>query len=101
MAAEALLTQAILKRLRTLRAHGSPVWWIKLHGNQYQKAGVPDLLIVYAGRAIFVECKAPGKKPTPLQTRRMTEVAAAGGTVTVITSLAQFNHFLFLIGVSP
>lgn len=59
-------------------------WYVtKLHGGPMQKAGLPDLLMLKDGRAVFLEVKQPGlgKKsdPTLLQQRRMDEIRARGG----------------------
>lgn len=43
-------------------------------------AGVPDRLCLKDGRAVFVEVKAPGEKPRPLQHRRMAQLTAHGFT---------------------
>ena len=40
--------------------------------------GVPDRIILYRGRALFLELKRPGKKPTKLQERELEELRAAG-----------------------
>jgi hypothetical protein len=40
--------------------------------------GVPDRIILYRGRALFLELKRPGKKPTKLQERELGELRAAG-----------------------
>ena len=41
--------------------------------------GVPDRLVLFpGGRLAFVELKAPGKKPRPLQMRRMNQLTALG-----------------------
>jgi hypothetical protein len=53
---------------------------IKIHGGPYQLAGLPDLLCLQHGRAVWLEVKQPGKKPTEIQTRRMAELEAKGGT---------------------
>ena len=44
-------------------------------------SGVPDRLFVCSGRVLFLELKAPGKKPTPLQMKRMKELEASGAEV--------------------
>ena len=50
--------------------------------------GVPDRLVVMPGGHIgFVEVKAPGKKPTPLQHVRMRELLSLGCGVWVLDSL--------------
>lgn len=50
-------------------------------------AGVPDRLIVIPGNEMFfTELKAPGKKTTPLQERKIAELDRLGQTVFVIDS---------------
>ena len=42
-------------------------------------AGMPDRIIILPnGKICFVELKAPGKKPRPLQTRQMQRLATLG-----------------------
>ena len=41
-------------------------------------AGWPDRLFLLEGRAAFVELKAPGRKPTPLQLQRIEDLRKAG-----------------------
>lgn len=43
------------------------------------KSGVPDRVCCIKGRFIGIEVKRPGKKPTPIQGRRMAEIRAVGG----------------------
>jgi hypothetical protein len=38
-----------------------------------------DFVVCWRGRYVEFETKAPGKKPTPLQQKRIGEVNAAGG----------------------
>lgn len=40
--------------------------------------GEPDLIGTYQGFAFAIECKQPGKKPTALQVRRLSEWRRAG-----------------------
>jgi len=50
-------------------------------------AGVPDRIVFLPkGRIIFVELKAPGKKPTPLQERVHQMLSGLGADVRVISS---------------
>lgn len=59
-------------------------------------AGFPDLVGVIPphGRAIYIEVKAPGNKPTDLQTRFLAALAAKGAVAfwadSVDSALAQF-----------
>ena len=60
-----------------------------------QTAGIPDLLCVKDGRAVFLEVKQPGKKPTPLQEQRMHEIRTIGGAVAeVVTSKHEAERIL-------
>lgn len=50
-------------------------------------AGVPDrIVIIPDGRVVFVELKAPGKKPTPLQQRTIERLRRVGADVRIIDS---------------
>ncbi|PIJ50648.1 nuclease [Erwinia sp. OLTSP20] len=51
------------------------------------RRAVPDRLVLLpGGRAIFVECKAPGEKPRPEQLREHERLRALGFTVVVLDS---------------
>lgn len=56
-------------------------------------AGLPDRLVLLPhGRAVFVELKAPGQTPRPLQIKRHKQLAALGFTVLVIDSIAGIQE---------
>jgi Holliday junction resolvase len=69
-------------------------WVVKFHGNAFTMAGVPDVLAIKDGAACWMECKQAGKKPTPIQVRRMRELEAAGCRVAVIHSADEAKTFL-------
>jgi hypothetical protein len=46
--------------------------------------GVPDVIGHVRGRALFIEAKAPGKKPTGFQALQIAAIRAAGGMVFII-----------------
>ena len=53
---------------------------------------VPDrLCIIPHGGILFVECKATGKKPTPLQTKVINYLRSLGQKVLVIDSKEQVD----------
>lgn len=52
------------------------------HG--YGTSGVPDIVGCYRGRMFAIECKAGSNKPTALQIKNLTAIAAAGGYTEVI-----------------
>ena len=83
---------AYLKRV--VREQGGIVRKVEWSGVR----GAPDLLVMYRGGHVFVECKAPGQKPEPHQIReheRMERVG--GGLVVVIDSEAAANELLSLM----
>lgn len=80
-----------------VRAAKDAGWWVmKIHGGPYQMSGVPDLLCIKGGRAMFFEVKQPGKRPTAIQERRMNEIERVGGAAChVVTNREQAKSFLW------
>lgn len=59
------------------------------------KAGIPDRLVCLpGGKAAFIELKAPGQKPRPLQQVRHKELRALGQKVFVIDGVHQIKGVL-------
>ena len=57
--------------------------------------GMPDRIVLLPqGRISFVEVKAPGKKPRPLQIHRHEELRNLGFQVFVLDSLDQIKEIL-------
>jgi len=54
-------------------------------------SGVPDRIVFLPGRIIFVELKAPGKKPTAIQIHVHRLLANLGADVRVIDSKEQVD----------
>ena len=62
-------------------------------------AGVPDRLVLMpGGKAAFVEVKAPGRKPRPLQIRRISQLRRLGFQVYVVDGTEQIEEVLKKIG---
>ncbi len=58
-------------------------------------AGVPDRLILIAfGKVAFVEVKAPGKKPRPLQVARINKIRSLGFHVYVLDKESDIKKIL-------
>ncbi|MDO3680415.1 VRR-NUC domain-containing protein [Paenibacillus ehimensis] len=58
-------------------------------------SGVPDRIVILPGNKIlFVELKAPGKKPEPLQLAQHRRLSALDCTVRVIDSREQVDALL-------
>lgn len=90
MPLESSITKSIVTLAKSLG------WWtFKIAGGPMQTAGIPDLLCVKGGRAVFLEVKQPGKKPTPLQVQRMKEIREIGGAIAeVVTSKQEAEEVL-------
>ena len=58
-------------------------------------SGVPDRIVLLpGGRIVFVELKAPGKKPRPMQEYRIKELRTLGFEVKVIDSVEEVIKFV-------
>ena len=70
------------KLKKTVEDLGGICWKLTSPGT----TGVPDRICLKAGRAVFVELKAPGKKPRPIQNHRINQLRDQGFTVLVVDS---------------
>ena len=62
---------------------------VKIHGSAYGRKGVPDILWIYQGRAIFAELKQPGRTMDKLQRFEAAKIQLAGATHFVWQSVAE------------
>lgn len=60
-------------------------------------AGVPDRVVTLGGETFFVELKAPGKKPRPLQVRMIEKLRSSGARVEIIDSKKGVDTLLALL----
>ncbi len=58
---------------------GRLAWHFSPYMAGFGKSGVSDIVGCYRGKFFAIEVKREGKTPTPIQTRRMAEIEAAGG----------------------
>lgn len=57
--------------------------------------GVPDRIVIWHdGRIVFVELKAPGRKPTPIQLSKHNELRRLKQTVVVLDSREAVDSFI-------
>lgn len=70
-------SQVLAKVLQRIRAEDQS-HARKVHGGPYSQAGEPDVDGCVRGRAVKIEVKAPGKKPTGLQMRCLRRWEEAG-----------------------
>ena len=66
---------------------GGLCWKFTSPGN----AGVPDRIVIYGGQVVFVEVKAPGKKPRKLQLKRIQELRNEKVLAEIIESKSKVN----------
>lgn len=86
---ESALVKKLMARLR------SAGWWcVKMHGGPYQRAGLPDIWAVKAGRLLCIEAKRPGERATKLQEHTLAELSAAGAITAVVSSMDELENTL-------
>lgn len=86
---------------RRLEAQGFRV--IKLHGNRFQEAGLPDLLAIKNGRLLAIEVKRVGEAATTLQRRKLDELARFGvvcGTASSVEEAEELVELFDRIGAA-
>lgn len=68
-------------------------WFIKVHGDMFQKAGVPDILACINGKFVGIEVKRPGGVVSALQKYNIQRIKEAGGVAFVAYSVedVRFN----------
>jgi len=56
-------------------------WWVKTHGDPFQRRGLPDLHGTIGGYSIWIEVKVPGreKELTDLQAETLRQISEEGG----------------------
>lgn len=59
--------------------------------------GVPDRILVFRGLTVFIELKAPGESPRPLQVSVMNDLRAAGANVAVIASKPDCDKLMSIL----
>jgi hypothetical protein len=91
---EAQIQRAVIEHLRW--RHFPGVFWCHVPNGGYRRpveaailqalgtvAGVPDIILIHAGKVFALELKAHGRKPTPAQLATMQAMRSAGATVAV------------------
>jgi hypothetical protein len=73
-------------------------WAMKNHGSQFSVAGLPDVLLIKEGRAVWLEAKRPGEEPTRIQEHRIRELIGVGCPVAVVRSAGDAKAFLESLG---
>lgn len=90
---------AAMKRIRDRAPDGYGGVAYHPIGTGASKAGEPDILgsvpgQLIRGRLLACELKQPGKKPTPLQYKRLRDYAAAGALAGWATTMVEVDELL-------
>ena len=72
------------------------IWFTKIWGGGYQKAGIPDILACVNGRFVAIEIKGSSGKPTELQKYNIKKINESNG-VGIILYPKDFERFKLLI----
>ena len=70
------------------KAHG---WYTRKWASPSHR-GVPDRLFLKDGAVVFVEFKAPGNEPTPLQADEIEQIKGHGGKVFWTDDVVTFKN---------
>jgi hypothetical protein len=92
MTPETKLRTAIVRYLQKLRSSGSAVWWCKIV--RADRAGVPDLLVVWYGYTVLLELKAAGGRVSRLQEHELRRAEQAGAVARVVRSVEDVKRAL-------
>lgn len=80
-----MLSEAVIEG--SVFAYAEMNGWLVRKLSWIGRRGAPDRLFMKEGRAIFVEFKATGEKPDPIQVREIARMRKAGMTVYVIDDI--------------
>ena len=95
MSTETVIQQRIQKYLKGIGAKA-----VKMHGNEYSEAGIPDLLVCFQGMFLALEIKRPGAYPTRLQKVQLQRFKDAGAIAGVVRSVEDVETMIAAI-VAP
>lgn len=88
---EADLSKKVLQWMN--KQPGCFAW--KLHVDQYNQVGLPDIHACYLGHYVAIELKRSAEhKPTPMQLHRMGELNKAGAITAIVYTLEQVQELI-------
>lgn len=79
------------KQIRDALMKWENLYCVKMHGGPHQARGLPDIVGVVEGIFFGIEVKMPGKEKTltPIQKKKLNDIANAGGIAIIATSVEQ------------
>lgn len=76
--------------IERIEAMGGLCWKFASPGTK----GVPDRVVVLNGTTVFVEVKAPGEYPRPLQNKRIEQIRARGGRAGYVSTIEEVDELV-------
>lgn len=70
------------------------IYYFKVHGNGFQKVGIPDIVACINGTFTGIEVKRPGGKPSPLQIANIEQIRNNGGSAEIVYSFEEAKQFI-------
>ncbi len=92
MTPEAKVKKKVVAHLKMLGAY----YFYPVTGG-YGKSGVPDIIGCQEGKLFGIECKAGKNKPTPLQTKNLTDIKSSGG-ISLVINEDNIDDVLIYVG---
>jgi Holliday junction resolvase len=77
-----------------IKAHLEKEGWLFVSLMQTSMNGIPDVVALKDGRAVFIEMKTEKNKPTDLQLHRIAQLQKAGFTAFVARSVEDVQAAL-------
>ena len=93
MTPETKIKTAIRRALKPLELRGE-LFVVAIAGGPRLQPGLPDLALVYRGRAVLLEVKSASGQTTPLQDSIMARIRRAGGVAEVVRSVQDVWRIL-------
>ncbi|MCK4788763.1 MAG: VRR-NUC domain-containing protein [Desulfobacteraceae bacterium] len=78
-----------------LRKEG--IWHFKVHGSAFQVAGIPDIISVVNGHAVFIEVKTASGSLSKIQRHVIGKIRKAGASVNVVRCLEEVQDLIEII----
>lgn len=86
---EQAIVNAITRALKARRA-----WHFNIWGAGMTRAGLPDIVAVYRGQALAIECKTPTGRVSKRQQYELSKARAAGAITIVARRLEDLTRIL-------
>lgn len=91
--AEKAIVKKVIARIKELGGYA-----VKKYAGGYARPGEPDVDGCLEGRALKIEVKVPGRKPTKLQEVTLRKWANAGAVACWVTSVEELDEVLWEAG---